>query len=433
MKFYKHQTDLIEAKPKKTLLCWDTGTGKTLGSLALVYLGHSIDDVLVICPKAVKEKWVRDGDAFLKEAFAGEAIRKGTVVIRKPHVITKEEFRRDAKKLDKYRALIIDEAHYFGGMKSQMHKAMLWYIQQHSPDVVVADTATPYLSTPWNIYAIAKILGHNWSWIAFKSKFFDERWIGNRTIPVVKPGIEGEIAALVSGIGSVVDISACGDVPPQVDETELFTLTKEQEKAKERIKLEETNPVVKYGKYHQIDQGVLKGNEYVPHAVFETGKTEYLMELAENNRKLAIVARYTLQIQELERRLLAAGKKVFVISGKTKNNGATAKAADAADEGVVLIQAAVSEGYELPSFGVIAFASLDLSYKNYKQVRGRFLRGNALKKNVFIHLITKDSVDEAWFASIMRKQDFSLAIYAKEQGEVVDLEDETGSVLPDEI
>lgn len=422
IKLYSHQARIIKENPSKTLLCHDTGVGKTITALGVAY--NDTDDVLVICPKAIKEKWVRDAEKYLTQ-FHPNAVR--------PKVVTKEEFRRDAKKLDSFHALIIDEAHYFGGLKSQMHKSIIWYVQHNNPKKIIAATATPYLSTPWNIFAIAKILGHSWSWIAFKSKFFDEKYLFNRTIPVVKKGIEGQIAALVNSIGSVVDISACGDVPPQVDELEYFVLTKEQIKTKEQVKLDETNPVVKYLKYYQIDNGTLRGNEYVDHQFIENGKTAFLLEMAQQNKKLAIVCGFNLQIDVLKDKLQAAGYPVLVIRGDTKNRDAVVAEAEKAESAIVLIQAKCSEGYELPSFGVIAFASLSNSYKDYKQIRGRFLRGNKLKKNVFVHLVTKDSVDEAWFASIMRKQDFSLAIYAREQGEVVSLEDEEGSILSDEV
>lgn len=423
MELYDHQKKLLADNPKKTLLCWDTGTGKTLGSLALAY--QNTNDLLIICPKGLKKKWERDADNFLREFHPTG---------RRPKILSKEDFRRDARKLAAYKAMIFDEGHYFAGMKSQMHKAALWYIQQHKPEVIIIPTATPYMSTPWNIFALGKLLGHNWSWIRFKSMFFEERWLGNRTIPVVKKGIEKDIAAIVNSIGSTVRIDECGDVPEQVFDTEVFALTKAQQKAKEEVKKIESNPVVKFTKYHQIDNGTLRGNEYEPHLFIEADKHDRILDMANEHQKLAVVCRYNLQIDYLKDKLVAAGHNVFIIRGDTKDRDTVVLMAEAAEKGVVLINASCSEGYELPSFGVIVFASLSFSYKDYKQICGRFLRGNALKKNVYVHLITLDSVDEAVFASIMRKQDFSLAIYAREQGEVVSLEDaEIGGQISDEI
>lgn len=421
MIWYEHQRRLLEANPKKHLMCWSTGTGKTLASLGLCYQNGK--DPLIICPKSLKEKWHRDATMFLNE-------RGGTHM--PPGIVSKEEFRRDWNTLPHYDALVFDEGHYFSGMKSQMHKAALAYIRKHNPEIILIPTATPYMSTPWNIYSLAAILGHHWSYMDFKHEFFDDRYLGSRTIPVVKDNIERQIAERVARIGSTVRLEDCADVPEQMFEKELFALTKAQIKAKENIKKEETNPVVKFLKSHQIDCGTLKGNEYVPDQFFEADKNARILDLCEEHLKIAIVCRYNLQIDLLAGELKKKGKNVFVIRGDVKDRDAVVTAVENSKEAIVLIQAACSEGYELPSVGVIAFASLSNSYKDYKQMQGRFLRINALKKNVFVHLITAGSVDEAVFASIMKKQDFSFAIYAGEQGEVVSSEDEqAGSELPD--
>lgn len=413
MEWYAHQERFIETGSEKHLMCWDTGTGKSFAALG--FCAKRNVEPLIVVPKSLKEKWERDA------------------LVWTGMVVTKEAFKRDWDKLPKHDAVIFDEGHFFAGMKSQMHKAALAYIKKHAPRVILIATATPYMSTPWNIYALAKILGHHWSYMDFKNEFFDEKFLYTRTIPVVKPGIEREVARRVALIGSTVRLDECVDVPDQVFETETFALTAEQKKAKEQVKVNEVNPVVKFTKYHQIDNGTLKGNEYVPHQFIMADKTARILDLCDGNRKIAVVCRYNLQIDLLAGLLNKKGKNVHIIRGDVNNRDEVVRAVEEADDAIVLIQAACSEGYELPSVGVVVFASLSFSYKDYKQILGRFLRINALKKNVYIHLITLDSVDEAVFASVMRKQDFSLTIYAREHGELVSLDDEARSYLSDEV
>lgn len=415
MIWYEHQRRLLEANPKKHLMCWSTGTGKTFASLGVAY--KNTDSILIICPKSLKEKWKRDAMTYLHEMNKKDVIMKAGALVIGPVIVSKEEFRRDWNVLSKKEALIFDEGHYFAGMKSQMHKAALAYIRKWNPPFIYIPTATPYMSTPWNIYSLAAILGHHWSYMDFKHEFFDDRYLGTRTIPVVKENIEKQIAERVARIGSTVRLEDCVDVPDQVFEKELFALTKAQIKAKENLKKEETNPVVKFLKFHQIDNGTLKGNEYIPDQFFEADKNARVLELCEENAKIAIVCRYNLQIDSLHALIKSKlkGKPVYMIRGDVKDRDAVVNAVEKEKEAVVLIQASCSEGYEMPSVGVIVFASLSNSYKDYYQMQGRFLRINALKKNVFIHLITADSIDEAVFASIMRKQDFQIEIYAKEQ------------------
>lgn len=398
MQLYNHQKRILELNPAKSLLCWDTGTGKSLAAIALA--NKNSRQVLVIVPKALKEKWGRDLE------IHGN---KHTYWILR----TKEEFKRDWKSLPAA-DIIVDEAHYFSGMKSQMYKDMLSYIKKHKPTHIWLLTATPYLSTPWNIYALAKILGHVWSYGMFDQKYFDRKLIFNRWIPSIKKGIEKEMAKLVQKIGNVVKLEDCVDVPDQVFEIEYFKETPKQTKRKEEIEELESNPIVKYTKLHEIENGILKGDEFVPDEFIDSDKMERIIELCKTNKKVAIICRYSLQIQNVFRNLKnELTKKIYIIEGAVKDRDAVVRAVDAAEEAVVIIQAQCSEGYELPSIGVILFASLSNSFKDYKQMLGRFLRINKLKKNVFIHLITKGDVDEAWHGSIMRKEDFDIEIYAR--------------------
>ena len=152
IKLYKHQQELVYKAPNKWLLAWEVGTGKTYGALSLIKY-----KALCIVPKSLQEQWKEKKDEYDID------------------VITKEEFRRDHKKLPKYNALVFDEFHYFGGMqgfrkKSAMLKAALEYIKKYNPKQVYGFTGTPYLSTPWNVYALAQILGTNWDYNKFKNK-----------------------------------------------------------------------------------------------------------------------------------------------------------------------------------------------------------------------------------------------------------------------
>jgi superfamily II DNA or RNA helicase len=234
-------------------------------------------------------------------------------------------------------------------------------------------------------------------------------------VPMTRPHKEEELAELVKKIGDVVHIDECVDVPDQVFETRVFKTNKKQEKLMKDISLKETNPVVKFTKFHQIENGSLKGDEYNENVFIEADKHDHILELARENKKLAVFCRYNLQIDSLYSLIQSQlkDKLVYIIRGDVNNRDEIVQAVEKAEDCVILINSACSEGYELPSIGVVVFASLSFSFKDYVQAQGRFLRINALKKNVFIHLINEGSVDEAVFESISNKQDFDLAIYAK--------------------
>lgn len=54
MQLYKHQQQIVDKTPKRILLSWGTGTGKSLASIELI-LKHT-KNFLVITPKGLKKK-----------------------------------------------------------------------------------------------------------------------------------------------------------------------------------------------------------------------------------------------------------------------------------------------------------------------------------------------------------------------------------------
>lgn len=413
---YAHQQRFLERNPAKCLLCWSTGTGKT--RTAIEWAQKNKEWALIIVPKALKQNWIRNRDFFQQNQI-------DQIGVVSMCIITKEEFRRDWRNLTKYNTVIVDEAHHFSGMKSQMAKSLTSYIKGHGIERVLLLTATPYRSSPWDIYVAARHLGYQWNYYKFLDKFFWEVPMGRkimlangkmkqRMIMKVKPGMEDDVAELVARIGDVVRLEDCADIPEQTFEMETFEMTEEQTKAYSETW--DVNPAVRYVKRHQVESGVLKGDEYSEDKFFPSNKTERIVDLCTENKKIIIVCRYKLQIQMLKERLAELGRPVYVISGDTtgEKRDEIVRGADSSKEAIVLIQAACSEGYELPSFPLMVFASMDFSYVNYKQMCGRILRLNKLKKNVYLHLVS-GAVDTAVYNAIMKKQDFNTAIYEREE------------------
>lgn len=396
---YRHQREFLARNPKRRLLCWDTGSGKTRAAIEWAKQNFATR-ILVICPKALKEKWRRD---ILK--YAGNQLNPWLI-------LSKEEFRKLHKEISAHEVVIVDEAHYFSGMKSQMSKALFWYINKRQVEFVLLLTATPYMSTPWNIYTLARHLGYNWNYMSWKLQYFYEIRMGMRWVLKIRNDIEDEMAEKVKEIGDVVRLDECADIPQQVFEVEELLLTPEQTAAKKEII--EINPIVRFTKYHEIENGILKSDGYTPDKTYASLKNERIKEYCETTDKVAVVCRYNLQIDMLAKELGGIGKPVFIIRGDVKDRDGVVQAIEKSNQCVVLIQADCSEGYELPSIGLIIFASLSFSYKNYKQVTGRFLRINALKKNVYIHLVIPGGVDEAVYEAVKNKEDFDISIYARQ-------------------
>lgn len=397
---YKHQKDFLALNPNKSSLVWSCGTGKT--RTALEWAKGRI--TLIICPKALKANWIREARKWLPGQFV---------------VLTKEEFRRDASMLSEFEAVIVDEVHngfLTPNFKSQMSKALKKYLAKHSVPRVLLLSATVYTSSPWNIYNLAYYTGHVWNYRTFKDKFFTDIRMGMRIIPQAKKGIEGELARITRTIASVVDIHDVLDVPLQNHlEPEYFALSKEQEKAiKDNY---DPLPIVRYTAQHEIENGILLGNEFREDQNFQTDKEERIIQLCEENKKVAIVCRYNYQIDVLSLFLNTKfpKKELFIINGQNSDRDTTTLFAEQSKDCIVLIQADCAEGYQLPSFELCIFASMSYSYTKWEQICGRFLRMDKPSRTTFIYLLTEGkSIDQAVYDSVKRKEDFKINLYMKE-------------------
>lgn len=412
---FDHQQDILTKNPSKHLLAWGTGTGKTGTSLMLA--NKNATEFLVVCPKTLKENWKREVVRWLGIQPVVFDPKNKDPFRNKPQILimSKEEFRKWAEVMPCYDCVIVDEAHYFAGIKSQLSKALAKYFRRNLVTFRYLLTATPFLRNAWNIFVLGKLLDQPWEYIAFRYKFFYERPLHGRTIWDARPGMEQDAAQLVHLIGSTVKLSDCVDMPEAIFETEYFKITKQQEAAIKSVK--ETLPIVRFTKYHQIAGGCLKGNEYEPTTFIESEKVQRVLELADENDKMIVSCRYLAEMEMLRDILFKNDHNVFLLNGATENKQEIIDLYNGCLNAVLLVNAACSEGWSVASAGVpyptnlIVFYSYDFSLKNKTQMEGRVRRIDLPQKVTYISLITQGSIDEAVLAALNRKMDFDAAIY----------------------
>lgn len=396
MQLYEHQNKFLKENPDKSALVWSCGTGKTRAALEWAWGKMP----LIIVPKALKANWYRECDK------AGVSSR----------ILTKEEFRKYHEDMPGHSCVIVDEVHngfLTPHFKSQMSKALKNYIKKHSVPRVLLLSATVYTSSPWNIYNLAVLTGHKWNWRTFNYTFFDQVWFGRRLVPVAKKGCEAKLAELTKKIASVVDIHDCMDVPEQLHcEPEYFALTKEQEKAiKDNY---DPVPIVRFTHQHEIENGILIGNEFKKNEIYETYKEERIKAIIEETKKVAIVCRYNIQIDNLAALLKRIGKNPTTIRGDVKDRDSVCQEAEQADSAIVIIQSDCGLGFQLPSFELCIYVSMSYSYTSWEQMNGRFLRMDKPSRTTFLYLLTEgDSIDQAVYEAVKRREDFKIELYKK--------------------
>lgn len=406
MKLYDHQKRIVEEDKKKIGLFLGTGSGKTRTAL---YLARG--KILVICPKTQKEdqNWERENKTI------GVSLT----------TISKETFRRDHAILPHFETVIVDEAHTCLGVTpntrqrkkittpktSQLFEALELFIERTQPERLYLCTAT-IMRSPMTVWGAGKLLGKKWDFFEWRNAFYVKLRIPGREIYQAKIDdvTKDLLAKTVKSIGYVGRLEDYVDMPPQVFKTDFLELTPEQKKRSKEMDIEFPEPLVRSLKKHMIENGVLNGDEYSKAEVFNNAKIDKILEYSIEFPQLIVFARYTSQINQIAEAIKKTGKKVFVLTGETKERGKMLAEAQNCSEYAFICQSSVSAGWEINACPTVIFASLDYSIVNYIQAIGRISRINNPKRNLYIHLVVKGGIDHQVYKTVVEtKMDFHLA------------------------
>ena len=376
MQLYSHQKQMIAKAPKKYGLWWECGVGKTATAIGLADK-YNVKTV-VVCPKSVKENWERE-------------IVRFSLFPNNFKVITKETFRRDWESLSS-EAIIYDECHYVSSPTSQMFKNTLKYINKNKLKYTWLLSATPFRSEPFSIWCYAQLFGYDWNYMRFREKYYYPMRMGRATIWKQRNNIEEDIKRMLESMGQFVEMRDCADIPPQIElQPEIMELNATQKKAIKE--LDEVLPLPRITAVHRIE------NET------EGEKSARVIELCEEHKKIIIVCRYNAQIELYKSLLELRAKKVFIINGEANNRQEIVDEMNTEDEAILLLQSDTSEGINLSTVPVMVFASMSFSFLKYIQAKGRILRRNNLKKNIYYYLLTSGkSSDRLVYSAIMKGQ-----------------------------
>ena len=415
-KLYEHQIKIIKEDKHKCGLFLGTGASKTRTALELAE-----GSVLVICPKQQRDDqtWERENEKW------------GTD--KKLSVISKEDLRKIWEELPYYDTVIIDECHNNLGVRpeyvqrkgiqipatSQIFEATKKFLEKHPPKRLYLLSATP-VPKPMAMWGIGILLGQNWDFYKFRQVYYTEvRVGGTRRIWMVKRGeeVKQRLADLIKRFGYTGAISDFVDVPDQIDKTVYIDLSTEQKKALQDLQFREADALVRASRARTIENGVLYGKKIEEldgkidqmtnfTTFFKSNKIDYILERAQEFSKLLLFVNYTAQIEEIARTLRQEGYKVYTLTGSTKDRSFIKKVDESDEPCIIIAQSSVSAGWEAPSFPCVIFVSLSWRVVDHIQARGRVLRMNKLKKNLYIYLIVKGGKDDDCYKAIMSGNDF---------------------------
>lgn len=425
MHLYDHQEQVRKDDLEKVGLFLGTGSGKTRIACLL-----SRNKTLILMPKTQFEdgNWSREIDTLSSGAIRFESKYLPTQVKE----MTFDLFKRDHETLEGCDTLVVDEAHGMLGVtpntrqrkrqqipkSSQRYEALLAYIQRVKPKRIYLCTAT-IAKSPFTVWAAGVILGKRpgdmEDFFKFRYEFYTRLPMPGREVwaPKSDSATKDKLAALVRSYGYTGRLEDFFDVPDQTFKTDHIRLNTGQEKRIKQLPMEYPEPIVRVGKRHQIENGVLVGNEFMEGETFPCEKIDKILEYAEEFPRMVVFAKYTAQILQISDAVARAGFNVITMTGETKNRGEVIAEANRRTQNVFVVQAQISAGWELPEYPVMIFASRTYSFVDYDQALGRIQRANNIKKNLYINLVVKGGTDEAVDKALANKSDFNERIYAE--------------------
>lgn len=374
---YPHQLAFAQKNENKCLLAFETGCGKSRCAFIFIDKRPTIN-FLVIVPKNIKKRWQQD------------------LSTNCPHslytVVTKEEF----KKLDTkpFTGVVFDEADFasaplFKKGRSQLAEQLYNMIKQNSIHHILLLTATPYRNSPHNIHTLLTYINKAPLWSAWQDNLYHLVYRPYTPRPFYEPVKNWREKAIAYASPRIYSakMSDIVTVPTQHESATHI-------KTSLLSKITADTPV---GAWHERARRESGGKE----------KIDFIEDYVRDKSKVVIVARYKEQIKEYEA-ILKKSYQVYTLTGETKDQEKVIHLAENDPECILIIQADIGAGFEIPSFSYMIFANLSFSHRSYVQMKGRINRINRLKENHYFHLIGGKCDQSVYTNIIQMETDFNL-------------------------
>lgn len=383
---YPHQEKFLKENPNKALLAWDTGTGKSLAAMEWMKKRPN-EYFVIIVPKNIKAKWLKDIESM-------DPLR---VLL-----LTKEEFKTFPSR--NWSGIVVDEADFFGSAlfkkgRSELSEKLYNDIMHNNIEHVLLMTATPFRNQPHTIHSLFSYLDLAPTWKDWQSKHYALVRRPYNPRPFYEPKKYWRISALSFALPRMytAKISDISTVPEQ--HNEQIDIPTEVP-----VNVHEDNAVKEWHAYARAENG--------------KEKLDWIKNYLQGKSKVVVVCRYKEQIAMYAKEL-AKETEVFVLTGDVKDQGEVIEQAKKSFECVFLIQASIGAGFQLAenpnkckengyyNFSHMIFASMSFSHRDYVQMKGRILRGDALQENWYVHVLGGKK-DEAVYKVVMKGEDFNI-------------------------
>lgn len=404
MELFNYQKKVVRESPDRWGIWLDVGLGKTAIAITLART-RDCKNVLVVTTKSLVNNWKLEIN--LWDSKHKEYDR--TYV-----VLSKEQFKKLVDRIPECDCVIFDEFHNFAYYTNAFHKTAKKFLLKNKPQYIWGLTATPILSSVMSVWGLSLLLSKPLgSFLSFQNKYFHKINMGGRMVPIQKKHIEEDIAFELRKIGTVISKETVLDLPETVHDFEYFELTDRQQIEIEKLDDDPTTitPIVYHTKCLQIANGTLKINDF-DYREIESDKMDRVLEIVAENPSCVVVCRQTAELEILHDKI----KNSFIYNGATSVEKRDEIIRKVNGGGyTLLLQADMGIGFNLTGISLMIFYSHSWDFVKYYQCLGRIHRIGQKNQCRYLHLITKDTIDENVWKCLERKESFDVEMYHRQK------------------
>ncbi len=370
MKLFKHQEEainLFKQKGGKVYLNWETGTGKTIGALAIAN-AHNYKNLLVVAPKSAHLSWLNE-----KENFKSLNVS----------VVTYEAFRDKIDNFSVYDFLIFDEAHRLKNPGAKMTKKAVEYAMKGKLPPRLLLSGTP-ADRYYEIYSQLKVLNPNDSMFTkfpSYSRFVNYFYYLNEYYKPDRLKHSSEAKILKNWFQNYAHIVKKEDV---IELPPLSEIAVKIPKQNSDIDISEFSLYTVSSFITEFRKSVTKE------------KIDWVIEFLEDNPDTIVFSLFKEPVEKIKQ---AANTKVYLITGDYKKD--FDNALQKQDKPIVSTYT-LKEGANLQKYSNIVFLAPPLAYRDYQQSIARVYRTGQTKK-VSVYKLLQNSIDWKVYNIIAQK------------------------------
>ncbi|MGC8869806.1 MAG: DEAD/DEAH box helicase family protein [Brevinematia bacterium] len=363
MKLWKHQQDAIRLfleKKNRLYLNWDTGTGKTIGALAIAKT-YNYQNVLVVAPKSSHFSWIEDNKHFNINLS----------------LYSYESFRSKVDDISLYDLVIFDEAHRLKNPKAQVtKKAYKLIAYTDKPRLMLSGTPADRF---YEMYMQYKILDVYLFPYKSYSQFINRYYILNRFWQPERlkdPKDAEELKQIISLVTHKVKKEDVLELPPLMQRNIILP------KFPLKIDIEDLGlyTVSHFIQDYKYSQGI---NDT---GVYKTDKIDWLLDFVEDNPQTIAFSLFKAIPKYVKEKFKG---KFYIITGDNKDD--LERAIKYGDK-PILATYALKEGANLQKYKNVVYLSLPLAFRDLEQSMSRVYRAGQKEKTI-IYYILQNKVD----------------------------------------